>query len=157
MQSSSKVIFALDNGGRIRDAYLQDHPSLENRLLFVSIDADHPAAAFMKLNDPVGGFEKIRKAVEQGFIVRTRADSGTKQSRRNDISQREKALASGAQFVSTDYPEPDERFSDYVVRLPGGVVARLNPVSGAEIEAQELDETEFKNGEVTPRIQGDHE
>ncbi len=45
-------------------------------------------------------------------------------------TQRDKALASGAQFVSTDYPEPDKRFSDYRVGLPGGVVARANPVSG---------------------------
>ena len=37
---------------------------------------------------------------------------------------------SGAQFVSTDYPEPDRHFSEYRVRLPGGVVARRNPVSG---------------------------
>ena len=46
------------------------------------------------------------------------------------MTQREKALSSGAQFVSTDYAEPDRRFSDYSVRLPGGQIARSNPISG---------------------------
>ena len=34
---------------------------------------------------------------------RTRADADTVQSRKNDVTQRDKALSSGAQFVSTDY------------------------------------------------------
>ena len=63
-------------------------------------------------------------------MVRTRADADTVQSRKNDVNQREKALASGAQFVSTDYAEPDRRFSDYSVRFPAGQVARSNPISG---------------------------
>ena len=42
----------------------------------------------------------------------------------------DKALASGAQYVSTDYARPDRRFSDYSVRFPDGQVARSNPVSG---------------------------
>ncbi len=125
-----KVIFGLDNGGAIRDLYLKDHPALRGRMLFVSVDADHPAAAFMKLNDPVGGFDHIKQMVKQGFLVRTRADSGTKQARRNDGTTRDKALASGAQFISTDYPEPNPQLSPYKVELPGGVIARSNPVNG---------------------------
>ena len=41
-----------------------------------------------------------------------------------------KALASGAQFVSTDYPVADPRLTDYCVQFPGKVVARSNPASG---------------------------
>ena len=41
------------------------------------------------------------------------------------------AAASGAQFISTDYPEPRPEFSPYCVTLPGGVVARANPVNGS--------------------------
>ena len=134
-----KVLFAMDNGGELRDAYLKDHPALQDRLLFVSVDASHPAAAFMKLNDPFGQFEEIQSAVRSGFIVRTRADSGTKESRLNDTKKREQAFASGAQFVSTDYPEPDKRFSDFQVRFPDGIVARANPVSGTELPNTEYD------------------
>ena len=38
------------------------------------------------------------------------------------------AGVSGAHFVSTDYLVADERFSAYAVSLPGGVLARCNPV-----------------------------
>jgi hypothetical protein len=42
---------------------------------------------------------------------------------------RDTALASGAQFVSTDYPVPDPLIDpEFSVGLPGGVVARCNPL-----------------------------
>lgn len=125
-----RVLFALDNGGTIRDLYLKDCPALQGRLMFVSVDEAHPAAAWMKVNDPVADFERIQRLVKAGFLVRTRADADTVQARTNDPKQRERALASGAQFVSTDYPEPNPDFSDYQVRFDGGVVVRSNPVNG---------------------------
>jgi hypothetical protein len=125
-----KVMFALDNEDKLRDLYLDGHPALRKRLLFVSVPREHPAAAWMKRNDPVGEFDEIQALVRDGFLVRTRADADTKQSRTNDATQRDKALASGAQFVSTDYPEPRAEFSPYCVRLPGRVVARANPLNG---------------------------
>jgi len=139
-----KVIFAMDNGGELRDAYLKGHPALRDRLLFVSVDETHPAAAFMKINDPIRDFDRIQNMVRKGFLVRTRADGGTRQSRMNDPTQRDKALESGAQFISTDYPEPDTRFSSYQVRLPNSIVARANPVSGATLPAAEYDLAEQK-------------
>ena len=72
----------------------------------------------MKRNDPVRSFDEIRSLVAEGFLVRTRADAGTVEARANDGSRRDKALASGAQLVSTDFPEPDPRFGDYHVSLP---------------------------------------
>ncbi|MEM9656874.1 MAG: phosphatidylinositol-specific phospholipase C1-like protein, partial [Planctomycetota bacterium] len=134
-----KVMFAMDNGGDLAAAYLADHPSLRGRVLFVSVPESEPAAAFMKRNNPVADFEAIQRLVKQGFLVRTRADAGTRQSRQNDGSQRERAFASGAHFISTDYPEPDQRFSDYRVRFPHGVVARKNPVSGLSPDDREFD------------------
>ena len=128
-----KVMFALDNENRLRDLYLKGHPALKGRLLFASVDPSHPAAAWFKLNDPFEDFEKIQELVRAGFLVRTRADADTKQARKNDVSMRDKALASGAQYVSTDYAEPNLAFSPYVVRLPGNHVARANPVSGTEL------------------------
>lgn len=115
-----KVVFALDNTNEIRDAYR----TVDAPAMFTDGDG-----FFRKLNDPVADAAEIREAVEAGQIVRTRADGDTVQARTNDTSQRDAALASGAQYVSTDYLRPDERFSDYVVRLPRGVVARCNPVA----------------------------
>ena len=67
----------------------------------------------MKRNDPVAQEEEIRALVEEGFLVRTRADAGTAEARRNDTRRRDRAIATGAQLISTDYPEPDRRLSDY--------------------------------------------
>ena len=40
------------------------------------------------------------------------------------------ALASGAQWVSTDYPVPNPAFgTGYQVMIPGGMPARCNPIS----------------------------
>jgi hypothetical protein len=124
------VMFALDNEGAVRDRYLEGHPALRDRLMFATVAPGHPAAAWFKINDPIAGFERIQRLVKQGFLVRTRADADTRQARSGEIKQRDKALASGAQFVSTDYREPDRAFSEYSVQLPGGVVVRSNPVSG---------------------------
>ena len=132
-----KVIFALDNEDAIRDRYLEGHPALEGRLLFASVAEDHPAAAWFKVNDVLHDFDRIQRLVKRGFLVRTRADVDTAEARANDPGRRDKALASGAQFVSTDYPEPDPALSPYVVRLPGDVVARANPVSGDPARAGE--------------------
>jgi len=124
------VMFALDNEGSVRDRYLEGHPALRDRVMFASVAPENPAAAWFKINDPIKDFDRIQKLVREGFLVRTRADADTRQARTNDVAQRDKALASGAQFISTDYPEPDRRFSDYSVRFPDRQVARSNPVIG---------------------------
>jgi hypothetical protein len=125
-----KVMFGMDNGGAVRDLYLKGHPALEGRLLFVSVPPTNRAAAWMKENDPVEGFERIQQWVKAGFMVRTRADSDTIEARTNDTRRRDKALATGAQFISTDYPEPNREFSPYAVRFEHKAVARINPVNG---------------------------
>jgi hypothetical protein len=135
-----KIMFAMDNEGAVRDLYLSGHAALEGRLLFVSVPATNAAAAWMKINDPIHDFVRIQEMVRAGFLVRTRADADTEQSRNNDPTQREKALASGAQFVSTDYAEPNPSFSSYSVRFEEGIVARINPVDGdASLRGIDLD------------------
>lgn len=124
-----RVMFGLDNEDAVRDRYLEKHPALEGRLAFVSVPPTNAAAAWMKRNDVIGNFEEIQDLVKSGFLVRTRADSDTLESRLNDPRKRDRALASGAQFVSTDYPEPDLRWSRYCVRLPAHASARTNPLN----------------------------
>jgi hypothetical protein len=82
----------------------------------------------LKLNDPIGQFEQIQAAVAAGYMVRTRADENTSEARTNSTERRDMAIASGAQFISTDYPEPNPAFSTYSVSIPGGDPARCNPV-----------------------------
>ncbi|HEX5095322.1 MAG TPA: Ca2+-dependent phosphoinositide-specific phospholipase C, partial [Acidimicrobiia bacterium] len=100
-ETRGKVLFTLDNGG-LRDVYLAGHPSLEGRVMFTPSEPGADDAAFAKLNDPVGDKDAIAAALAANMIVRTRADADTVQARNNDTTDRDVALASGAQFVSTD-------------------------------------------------------
>jgi hypothetical protein len=124
-----KVLFLLDNGGSKRDAYRDGALALEGRVLFTNSFPGEPDAAFVKMNDPEGDPTLIPELVQAGYLVRTRADADTVQSRNDDPARRDAALTSGAQYVSTDYADPDLRWSDYTVELPGGDVLRCNPVN----------------------------
>ncbi len=125
-----KVLFALDNEGEEKAIYLAGHPSLRGRVMFTSSAPPADEAAFVKLNDPLADFAQIQDVVTRGYIVRTRADADTAQARSGDTMQRDAALASGAQFVSSDYPVPDPDFgTGYFVAMPGGMPARCNPIS----------------------------
>jgi len=129
-EARGRVLFALDNGGRVKEAYVDGHPSLRGRVLFVSAEPGEDEAAFVKLNDPIGSFDRIRELVGLGFIVRTRADGDTAEARTGDTTKRDTAIASGAQFISSDYPVPNPDFgTGYFVEIPGGTPARCNPIS----------------------------
>ena len=113
-----RIVCLMDNEGDVRDAYLAGSEVLAGRLLFTSVAPDHPAAAFMKRNDPQAGHDEIRRLVDAGFLVRTRVDAGLEEPRRGDLGRFERALSSGAQLLSTDLPEPDPRFPGYCITLP---------------------------------------
>ena len=127
-----KVLFALDNTDDHRVDYLRGNPSLEGRVLFVSSAPGEPSAAFVKMNEALGDDEeRIRQTVKSGYIVRTRADIPTEEARTGNTERRDRAFRSGAQFVSTDYPEDSPFGSGYRARLPGAeqLPARCNPVT----------------------------
>jgi hypothetical protein len=128
-ESRGRLLFALDNTDQKRDLYLDGHPSLEGRVLFTSSPPGSPESAFVKVNQPLGNEAFISDLVAAGYIVRTRADADTLEARFGLTARRDAALASGAQIVSTDYPEPDPDFSTgYSVEIVGGANARCNPV-----------------------------
>jgi hypothetical protein len=122
-----KILFALDEEAPHVAAYRGGRRSLEGRLLFVNTDETSPAGGYITLNE-AADVGRITADVKAGFLVRTRADADTVEARANDTTRRDAALASGAQYVSTDYPRPDLRLSDYQVRLPLGAIALCNPV-----------------------------
>jgi hypothetical protein len=127
--SRGRLLFAFDNIDAKRDIYLAGRPSLEGRVMFTSSLPGSPDSAIVKVNEPRGNEALISELVAAGYIVRTRADADTFEARVGDTSRRDAALASGAQFVSTDYPEPDPDFSTgYFVEIAAGTNARCNPV-----------------------------
>ncbi|GAA0298721.1 hypothetical protein GCM10009087_05710 [Sphingomonas oligophenolica] len=156
-QARGKMLFALDEEPAKVALYRGKRRSLEGRVFFVNTDESSPAAAYLTLNDPIAEAGRIRNAVAAGFIVRTRADSGTLEARRNDTRRRDAALASGAQFVSTDYIWPEPRLhNDYQVRLPGGAAVLCNPVragrrcAGFAVETAGPANSAYLSPETTP-------
>ena len=132
-EARGRLLFLMDNGGEKRALYRAGRPSLEGRVLFTNAVPGEADAAFVKENDPRSDPGLIEELVREGYLVRTRADADTHEARTGDTAPRDAALASGAQYVSTDYAVPDPRFgTGYRVELPGvatGTPGRCNPVN----------------------------
>lgn len=99
--------------------------------MFVSSPPGEATAAFVKMNESIDDEQLIRDYVGQGLVVRTRSDIPVREARSGDTTRREAALRSGAQWVSTDYPEESPFGSGFIVRLPGvdDGPTRCNPVT----------------------------
>ena len=117
--AKGKFLFVLDQNNEIMDRYIDGHPGLKDRVMFVNAPVGTPEAAFLILNDPFEDFDLIQKRVKQGYFVRTRADAGTWEARNNDYTRYEKAKASGAHVISTDYYNSDKKIgTGFKVPLP---------------------------------------
>lgn len=129
-ESRGKVLFSLVDTGESKDLYTADAPSLEGRLFFTSGTPGEPDAAFVRVDDSIEDGDDLQRFAEAGYLIRTRTDSPGVHAPANDTSWRDSALASGAHYLSTDYYVVDETLgTGYLVELPGGVVARCNPVT----------------------------
>jgi Phosphoinositide phospholipase C, Ca2+-dependent len=139
-EARGKMIFTVDLSPDANKPYAEGHPSLQGRAAFMTTFPDAPEAAYFTMNDPVKDQALIQERVRQGFLIRTRADADTHEARAGTTERREAALASGAQFISTDYMWPDERFgTGYAATLPDGAAARCNPVAmaaGCDLKAE---------------------
>ena len=132
--SRGKVMFLLDNDpGPIRDAYVDGRPNLEGRVLFTNARPGFDDAAFIKRNEPrAANTAQIADLVRRGYYIRTRSDVPLGTVIANDTSMLDAALASGAQLISTDFPQigMSARYdSDFVAELPDGGAVRCNPVN----------------------------
>ena len=125
-----RVMFTLDNN---RDGYLAGHDSLTGRVAFTPSTPGQPDAAYLQENDPTGANEaRIQSEVRAGYMIRTRSDDPVITAQSGDVTERDDALASGAHWISTDYPVPGMAArwgSTYVAMIPGGTPARCNPIN----------------------------
>ncbi len=100
--------------------------------MFTTSEPGNSDAAFLVLpnsNDP-----KIPEAVSRGYLVFTRADIDTEDARVGSTARRDAAFRSGAQIISTDYPEGEAaRWSDYAVRFKSG---RCRPMQSSKRAAR---------------------
>ncbi len=122
------------------EPYRNGPGGIATRPMFVRATSADADAAWLMWDDPIANQDAIRKAVMDGFLVRTRTEQDTIEPRANTTVKRAAAFASGGQFISTDYYKPNLNFSSYSVAMPGGVVARCNPLrvpqacGGARVE-----------------------
>lgn len=125
--AKNKFIFVLDEKAEKRAFYIAGHPSLINRMLFTDSEPGTPEAAILIMNNAKKDKLLIQDRVSAGYIVRTRADSDTKEARNNDYSSFEAAKESGAQIISTDYYQKSTHFkSDYMINFSSGNFIRAN-------------------------------
>ena len=99
------------------DLYLKKYPGLRGATLFTA--AKEPGdneAVFIYTNEPR---KDISDLVQQGYIVRTRADGDTLQARVGSTELKDKAIKSGIQYISTYFINANEYFSDFKVLFPG--------------------------------------
>jgi hypothetical protein len=153
-ESRGKVLFLMTNPEPYRTIYLEGHEGLAGRILFTNAEPGQPDAAYMSVDDPIVGGGRIDDLVRRGYLVRTRADVPGVQGRTGDTTRRDAALASGAHWVSTDYPGPEganpQYGTDYVVELPDGRTARCNPVTATA----ECNDTHVESRGGRPAVSG---
>ena len=127
-------MFLLDNDpGAIRDAYIAGRPNLEGRVDLHELAPGFGDAAFVKRNEPRGAnTAQIADLVRRATTCARARTSRCRPSTTSDTSMLDAALRSGAQVISTDFPQVgmSARYgSDFVAELPGGGRSRCNPVN----------------------------
>lgn len=126
-EAKAKFVFVLDDSGSKRDMYIAGHPSLRGRTMFANAMPGTPEAAFLIRNNAKAS--EIPDLVKKGYLIRTRADSDTREARKNDKSTFKAACQSGAQIITTDYYQKSTHFnSDYSVSFEGSTYFRKNPL-----------------------------
>jgi len=133
-----RFVVALLDRGLDRDGYVAGAPSLEGRAMFVASEPGRDDAAVFLRDGPVGAVDEIQALVSLGYLVRTFADS-LDDAQANDTTRRDAALASGAHFISTDYPVYEILGNGYFAAIPGGMPSGCNPVSTIGTECTPLD------------------
>tara|TARA_B110000014_G_C19842125_1_gene436557 strand:- start:374 stop:712 length:339 start_codon:yes stop_codon:yes gene_type:complete len=97
--------------------------------MFTMSEVGTPEAAIFSNTDPLGNGDEIIALIEEGYIVRSRADNAENgEADNNDTSRRDAAISVGAHSISTDYPAKVDGI-DYWVEIPNGDPVACNPIS----------------------------
>ena len=138
--SRGKAMFVLLAEGDVRDAYLEAHPGLNGSLMFTMNEEASDTAAIYSDTDPIGMGSEITRLVQEGYIVRSRADNAEDgEADNNETARRDAAFSVGAHSISTDYPAKVDGI-EYWVEVPNGNPVACNPIiapSGCTTERAE--------------------
>ena len=88
---------------------------------FAIVDENHSLASIISFVNPDSHGDRLRDASDLGFMVRTRPDEATNEAREVNYTRFEKALDTGANFITTDFPGNDLEI-EYSIWLPEGPV-----------------------------------
>jgi hypothetical protein len=117
-----RVLLYFGDNEQVRELSLDGHPGLEGRNIFTSSKTGAADARFAIIDDPRD--PRVAEALAAGVIVRTRADADLA----TGAEQRDAALASGAQIVSTDFPPSEPQAgTGYIATFPDGSLIRAVP------------------------------
>jgi hypothetical protein len=114
IESMGKIIFVLQ--GNNDEIYKRRIDRNEDCVMFVYAEPNEENTAFVIRNSSYGRENEINE-LSKKYIVRSRTDAGTHQSRNNDYSDYYSVFRSNAQIISTDYYKSDLRFSSYEIKL----------------------------------------
>src|SRR6185436_20885216 len=62
-ESRGRMLFFLNEGGGVRDAYTRKRTTLDGRLLFAEASLSDPTCGVLVLNDPASDADAIKKAL----------------------------------------------------------------------------------------------
>lgn len=123
-----KFMFVITVDDHVVAKHLARHPGLRGTALFADCGDQSPDGVFCVINDPTADGKRIGEVAARGVVIRTRADENVVEPLSGSTERRERALASGACIVSTDFPAADPNMeSGYMTRMPSGGTARIHP------------------------------
>ncbi len=126
-ETRDKVMFVMLDDDKNRDAYLATFPGLVGAMIFMRGGRGEPWGCVLELSDAGSQGGAIATALAEGYLVRS--STGDADSTPDELTARANAaLASGANFISTDFPAgtPD---APWTFAIPGGQPSRCNPVT----------------------------
>ena len=115
-----KFIFILEGNNK------HLYRTFERPLFFQYGNKSDDNTVFLLRNNAIASEREIRELTSD-FIVRTRSDAGSVESRSNNYDTWNAALRSGAQIISTDYYKADERWSSYKIGFANGFFELVRP------------------------------
>ncbi len=129
-QSRGKLVVILMDENNHGGWYKQGHEQYAGRAAFVFGPADATDTAAVQYDDvkTPDDVTTVQAYVKQGFLLRSFAD-GDVLNHPADLTVQQRALSSGAQLLSTDYPVEKSRAPGFAFELPDGTPSRCNPVN----------------------------
>tara|TARA_B110000438_G_scaffold295669_1_gene339050 strand:+ start:1706 stop:2725 length:1020 start_codon:yes stop_codon:yes gene_type:complete len=136
--SRGKTLFVLLDKTEIRDIYIERNPTLENQTMFAIVEENHSLASVISFVNPDTHGDRLRNALDLGFMVRTRPDEATNEAQEMNYSRFHLALDTGANFITTDFPGNDMEVN-YAIWLPEGPVMCNSRISPSHCDARDIE------------------